>query len=131
VNRYLLLAIACAVAATAAYGKKEYNSNGERIYKTGRNLQGEMMLDKHASRITLVKSCQTCHGKHGDAMRRVSIKFSDLGNAANHEVPYTDSLFFRFLDDDLKSDGTKANIGVIWKMGTRDKQDLLDYLKTL
>jgi hypothetical protein len=38
---------------------------------------------------------------------------------------------YRFLDHDLKSDGTKADIGVIWKMNDQDKKDLLDYLKTL
>lgn len=123
--------MAFAIATTAAYGKKEYAGNGEKIYKTGRNTEGMLVLDKAASRITIIKSCQTCHGKHGNAMKRVSIRFADLSNPANHAVPYTDSLFFRFLDHDLKSDGSRANIGVIWKMGDRDKQDLLAYLKTL
>ncbi|MES2747371.1 MAG: hypothetical protein V4648_03270 [Bacteroidota bacterium] len=64
-------------------------------------------------------------------MRTVSIKFSQLSNPNNYNVPYNDSLFYRFLDHDIKSDGTKVNSGVSWKMNQQDKKDLLDYLKTL
>lgn len=106
-------------------------TNGETIYKTGKNLNGEKLLDRPNSRIKIVNSCITCHGKNGDKMNGVSIKFSYLSNPNNFSVPYTDSLFFRFLDHDLKSDGTKANIGVIWKMNDKDKKDLLNYLKIL
>ncbi len=106
-------------------------SNGETIYTTGKNLQGEKMLDKSASRIKIVHNCKTCHGVKGDRMDDVSIKFSDLSDPSKHRIPYNDSLFFRFLDEDLFSDGTKANIGVIWKISDSDKKDLLEYLKSL
>jgi cytochrome c553 len=108
-----------------------FATNGETIYKTGRNLRGEKLLDKNTSRIKIVNSCIACHGKNGDKMNSVSIKFSYLSNPDNFSTPYTDSLFFRFLDYDLKSNNTKANIGVIWKMTDQDKNDLLEYLKTL
>jgi hypothetical protein len=111
--------------------KKIYLSNGETIYKTGKNTNGENLLDKSASNIPFVKSCITCHGKNGDRMHSVSVKFTYLSDQGNFDVPYTDSLFFCFLDHDLKSDGTKANIGVIWKMSDPDKKDLLNYLKSL
>ena len=111
--------------------KQVFTTNGETIYKTGRNLEGEVLMDKSASRIKFVNSCITCHGKAGTKMNGVSVRFADLSNRAFHAVPYTDSLFFRFLDKDLKSDGSKANIGVIWKMNDQDKKDLLEYLKTL
>lgn len=111
--------------------KHIFQTNGEVIYKTGRNSNGEKLLDRANSRIKIVNNCKTCHGKNGDKMNSVSIKFSYLSNPNNFSVPYTDSLFFRFLDHDLKSDGTKANIGVIWKMNDKDKKDLIDYLKTL
>lgn len=110
---------------------KVYLTNGETIYKTGKNLNGENLLDKSASRIKIINSCKTCHGKSGDAMNGLSIKFSYLSNPANFSIPYTDSLFYRFLDHDLKSDGTKANIGIIWNMNDQDKKDLLNYLKAL
>ena len=113
---------------TATYTGK---SNGETIYITGKNLQGEKMLNKAASRIKLVRSCKDCHGKNGDKIESASIRFKDLSDPSKHIVAYNDSLFFRFLDDDLFSNGTKANIGVIWKMNDKDKKDLLDYLKSL
>jgi len=111
--------------------KQIFFTNEETIYNTGRNISGEKLLDKSNSRIKIVNCCKTCHGKNGDRMNSVSIKFSYLINPDNFSVPYTDSLFYRFLDHDLKSDGTKANIGVIWKMNYKDKKDLLEYLKTL
>jgi cytochrome c553 len=114
-----------------ACSEQTYSTNGETIYKTGKNLAAEKVLDKQQSRITIVSSCVTCHGKSGDKMNRVSIKYSALTNPNRYTIPYTDSLFFRFLDHDLKSDGTKANIGVVFKMSDQDKKDLWEYLKTL
>lgn len=111
--------------------KQLFRTNGEAIYQTGKNLQGEQILDKNASRIKFATNCKVCHGKKGDRMNGVSIRFSYLSDPKNYPMPYTDSLFFRFLDHDLKSNGQKANIGVIWKMNDSDKKDLLDYLKTL
>ena len=111
--------------------KSAYSTNGEMIYKTGRNIAGEKLLNKPASRIKIVNSCKTCHGKHGDAMQNISIRYSYLSDRNNFSIPYNDSLFFRFLDKDIKADGTKANIGVTWKISDKDKKDLLDYLKKL
>lgn len=111
--------------------KQVFFTNGETIYKTGKNLNGEKLLDRANSRIKIVNNCKNCHGNNGDRMNSVSVKFSYLSNPSNFSIPYTDSLFFRFLDHDLKSDGSKADIGVIWKMNDQDKKDLLNYLKTL
>ncbi len=127
-------AIIIAALLTTAFlsaGKKRPATNGQLIYNTGRNTEGTLLLNKKASQIKLVHSCKTCHGPHGDRINKLSIQFSYLSDPANFIVPYTDSLFYRFLDHDVKSDGTKANIGVIWQMNDRDKRDLLDYLKTL
>lgn len=127
----LLLLLFLFAVCTAFNSDSRIISNGEKIYRKGKNKSGETLLDKDASRIKIAKSCQTCHGRHGDAMRSVSISYSYLSDPANFEVPYTDSLLFRFLDYDLRSDGTKADIGVIWKMSDADKKDLVAYLKTL
>ena len=125
---FLLIIIAILLLSCS---KQIFSTNGETIYKTGKNLKGDKLLDKSASRIKFVNNCKTCHGKNGDKMNSVSVKFSYLSNPNNFAIPYTDNLLFRFLDHDLKSDGTKANIGVIWKMNDQDKKDLLQYLKTL
>lgn len=112
-------------------GKQIYTSNGEMIYKTGKNIIGESLIDKETSSIKFFTKCISCHGKNGDRMRKKSIKFIDLSNPKYYAVPYNDTLFFRFLDKDLKSDGSLANIGVRWKMSEKDKNDLLEYLKSL
>jgi cytochrome c553 len=125
------LAAVSVLLLTAASGKVRTRSNGETIYNTGKNLAGEKLLDSDASRIKIAKSCRSCHGPGGDAMRGVSIRYSDLSDPRRHEIPYNDSLLFRFLDDDLLSNGEKADIGVIWKMSDEDKRDLIAYLKTL
>ncbi len=130
-KNFKLFIFSSSVAVLFSCSHPIYKTNGETIYKTGKNLQGNKLLNKSASRITIVTNCMTCHGKKGDAMRTVSIKFSQLSNPNNYNVPYNDSLFYRFLDHDIKSDGTKVNSGVSWKMNQQDKKDLLDYLKTL
>ena len=119
------------IAILASCNKVLYTTNGETIYRTGKNLNSEKLLDESASRIKIVNSCQNCHGKNGDRIKSTVIKFSNLSNPAIFAVPYNDTLFYRFLDHDLKSDGAKANIGVIWKMSDKDKKDLLNYLKAM
>lgn len=126
-----LIVLCLLVASGISCSTRQFTNNGERIYRKGRNLNDEKLLDRKASRITIFNSCSSCHGKNGDAMRGVSIRWRDLSDLKKHKVPYDEKLFNRFLDHDLKSDGSKANIGVIWKMDAQDKSDLLAYLKNL
>ncbi len=112
--------------------------NGETIFMTGKNLSGEVLQDMEKSEMRgMQHSCAHCHGEsaEGKPNRRMgptgSIKFKDLSDANLHKVPYTDELFFRFLDNETKSDGKTAETGVVWKMSEKDKIDLLAYLKTL
>ncbi|MBI5371839.1 MAG: c-type cytochrome [Sphingobacteriales bacterium] len=111
--------------------RKIYPTNGETIYRTGRNNQGQAVLDRDRSGLRTFKNCQGCHGKHGDRIKYAVLKFSFLSNPEIHETPYTDSLVKRFLDTDIKSNGQKANIGVRWNMTEQDKNDLIRFLKTL
>lgn len=112
--------------------------NGESIFKTGKNLAGEIMQDMEKSEMSgMLHSCAHCHGEsaEGKPKRKMgptgSIKFKDLSDDGLYSIPYTDELFFRFLDTELKSDGKTAETGVVWKMSAKDKNDLLAYLKTL
>lgn len=130
-KNFILIQVQVLSIIVQSCSAKLYPTNGETIYKTGKNIKGEKMLDRKASGIKIVNNCRTCHGPNGDRMKSVSIQYSYLTNPNNFSTPYNDSLLFRFLDKDLKSDGTKANIGVIWKMSDQDKRDLIDYLKTL
>ncbi|PBQ33274.1 hypothetical protein CNR22_16330 [Sphingobacteriaceae bacterium] len=111
--------------------KEIYLSDGATIYRTGKNKHGKKLLDKEHSQITFVKSCQGCHGKQGERNKNCSVKWSSLSDPKKHTVPYTDSLFYRFLDKDLKSDGSLAETGVHWTLSGEDKKELLDYLKKL
>lgn len=126
-----ILVLTIALFVLASCSKKTYVTNGETIYRTGRNLDGERLLNRRESRIKIVNSCQNCHGKNGDRMNSPVVKYSYLSDPDHFSVPYDDTLFYRFLDKDLKSDGTRANIGVIWKMSDKDKMDLLEFIKTL
>ena len=60
-----------------------------------------------------------------------SIKFQDLSDSTKHRPPYTEELIKRFLDHELKSNGSVANTGVAWKMSEGDKADLIAFLKQL
>jgi cytochrome c553 len=106
-----------------------YATNGETIYRTGKNKEGVALLDKKLSKITLFKSCQSCHGRDGS--RFTNIQYKALTNKKVYKKPYTDELINRFLDNDLKSDSTKVRSGVAFRMSEQDKKDLIDFLKTL
>jgi len=115
-----------------------YSTNGETIFRTGRNKDGKIVQDLENSMMSMmVMGCANCHGSDGQGgmmmMGRTvpSIRYSDLTDSAKHTVPYNDSLLLRFLDHELKSDGTEAQTGVVWKMSDKDKADLIEFLKTL
>jgi hypothetical protein len=113
--------------------KKENQTNGELIFRTGKNEYGIIMKDRNASKKKGLRSCQDCHGRTGGNFfnRKESIKYSDLIDPKLREVPYTDSLLIRFLDQELKSDGSPAETGIVWNMSNKDKRDLIEFLKTL
>jgi len=131
--KYLLNVAVLAVLAGAiiSCSKKLYSSNGESIYHTGKNIGGEKLLDKRHSQITLFKSCAGCHGKTGGRMKACNISWRYLSDPQKITTPYTEALFYRFLDKDLKSDGSPARTGVHWAMSETDKKDLLNYLQSL
>jgi cytochrome c553 len=126
--KILFLTIATAVFLLHACMRKTYPDLGESIFRTGRNLEGKSLLDKKRSQIRLAKSCQACHGKNGTGVQGCDIRWSNLSRLP---VPYNDTLFFRLLDQDLKSDGSQARMGVHWDLTEQEKQGLLAFLKTL
>jgi mono/diheme cytochrome c family protein len=112
--------------------------NGKSIFKYGKNIQGEYLQDLNNSEMSgMYHSCTQCHGDDGSGKPwrkrgpTGSIKFKDLSDVNLHAVPYTSELLVRFIDKELKSDGSKAHTGVAWKMSEKDKTDLIEYLKTL
>lgn len=115
-----------------------FASNGETIFRTGRNQAGIVMQDLSRSEMPMAHACVSCHGPNGEGMSMLmmgrsppSIRFRDLSDPAQHRVPYTETLLKRFLDQETKSDGTPARTGVAWKMSEQDEDDLIAFLKTL
>lgn len=116
-----------------------FPTNGETIFRTGRNLQGVTLQDLARSEMPMPHSCASCHGSDGTGSmmgsmmgsRVPSIRFRDLSDPRQHPVPYTEESLTRFLDDEVKPDGTVANTGVAWRLSAQDKADLIAFLKTL
>ena len=128
---YCMFIIAILTTVFISCSPQTYVSSGETIYRTGKNLSGQQLLDKENSSIRIFRSCQGCHGKTGDRMRNCNIKWSALTDPAKVTVPYNEALFTRFLDEDIKSDNTPARTGVHWKVTQEEKKDLIVFLKTL
>lgn len=129
-NRYFIwIATACLIASSCS--RSMYSSNGESIYKSGKNLSGKSLFDKQNSRLRIFKSCKGCHGSSGRNVRSSDVSWAYLSDSSMMQVPYTKELFFRFLDEDLKSDGTKAKTGVHFVLNDEEKADLIEYLKKL
>lgn len=116
-----------------------FPTNGEAIFRTGRNLQGIILQDLARSQMPMPHSCSSCHGFDGAGSMMggmmgsavPSIRFRDLVDPRLRRVPYTEEALMRFLDDEVKPDGTAANTGVAWRVSARDKADLIAFLKTL
>jgi cytochrome c553 len=128
---FVLLALGM-ILAVGGCKKETFDSNGETIFRTGKNLKGEGLQDLAASDMKMLHSCVSCHGSNGTGTKdNPSITFADLSNSALHAIPYNDSLLIRFLDHELKSNGAVANTGVVWRMSSAEKRDLIAFLKTL
>ena len=121
--------------------KKEvtYSTNGETIFRTGKNIDGTILQDMNASDYnSKVHGCADCHGDNGkgkyrggDEKETFSITYNDLTNSTLYSPVYNDSLIERFIDSETKSDGTHANTGVVFKMSKTGKIALIEFLKTL
>lgn len=80
-KKLIIIAFIIFCSALSACNERLHPTNGETIYRTGRNLTGEKLLDKNASTIKFRISCITCHGKNGDRMNPF------LSNLAIYQAP--------------------------------------------
>ena len=125
---------------------QEYVSNGQMIYFTGRNQQGQripfdgapMWLYMHGG------SCASCHGADGRGGAPVmmgteipgDIRYTHLIEEENEEgeehPPYTDELIKRAITLGLNPAGEPLDPTMPrWRMSDQDLDDLIQYLKTL
>jgi mono/diheme cytochrome c family protein len=127
-----------------------YASNGETIYFTGFNDQGEripftggpMWLSMHGG------GCASCHGPDGRGGAPVmmgteippDIRYHHLIEEEHEEEheeeeahpPYTDETIERAITEGVEPDGEPMDLTMPrWQMSERDLDDLLEFLKTL
>lgn len=135
---------------TASRGGPEvgrgYSSNGELIYFTGTNEQGQripfrggpMWLFMHGG------SCAGCHGPDGRGGAPVMMGTKIPGDISYHHLieeeheegeehpPYTDELIKRAITEGLNPAGEPLDWTMPrWRMSEKDLGDLLEFLKTL
>lgn len=89
-----------AMSMSGQNNNKKYSTNGETIFRTGRNLSGQLMQDLEKSQMSMmVHSCVSCHGSEGKGlMNTPSITYKVLTDPTRHDIPYTDYLILQFLD---------------------------------
>jgi hypothetical protein len=126
------------VTISCSKDDETYSTNGETIFRTGRNIQGTVLVDLSQSQVGKIHGCAQCHGDNGKGkyrgggnMQTGSIAYNDLLNPTLYNPVYNDSLIKRFIDSETKSDDTHANTGIVFVMSEIDKIDLIIFLKTL
>ena len=125
---------------------QEYVSNGQMIYFTGRNQQGERIPFDGAPRWLYMHggSCASCHGPDGRGGAPVmmgteipgDIRYSHLTEEEHEEgeehPPYTDELIKRAITLGLNPAGEPLDPTMPrWRMSDQDLDDVIQYLKTL
>jgi mono/diheme cytochrome c family protein len=132
------------------YSKRNFASNGERIYYTGTSaktgpipFEGGPMWMAHGG-----VGCVACHGVHGrggvpvmmgtvipeDIRYSVLMKEEEPGKAKQEmeHPPYTDALIKRAITQGIDPAGKALDWTMPrWQMSEADADDLLAYLKTL
>jgi len=125
---------------------QEYVSNGQMIYFTGRNQQGQRIPLDGAPMWLYMQggSCASCHGADGRGGAPVmmgteipgDIRYSHLTEEEHEEgeehPPYTDELIRRAITLGLNPAGEPLDLTMPrWRMSDQDLDDLIEYLKTL
>ena len=127
-----------------------YASNGETIYFTGFNDQGERIPFSGGPMWLSMRGggCASCHGPNGRGDAPVmmgteippDIRYHHLIEEEHEEEheeeeahpPYTDETINRAIIEGVEPDGEPMDLTMPrWQMSERDLDDLLEFLKTL
>lgn len=131
--------------------REEFTTNGEMIYHTGYNQDGQGIPIKGGPGWIYMHggACVTCHGaegKGGDvphmcSVEAASITYHDLTEEEHEEhteeeeephPPYTDETIKQAIKEGLNPAGEELDPCMPrWQMSDEDLGDVLEYLKTL
>ncbi len=119
--------------------KTEFSSNGERIFYTGINSEGEAIKNSHGMQGV---GCAMCHGSDAQGMRMMmmdipSLKWSYLIDPKGHthpngrtHPPYTEPSFNVCVLAGIDPAGNELSTMMPrWEMSSDDLEDLIKYLK--
>ena len=118
--------------------KTEFSSNGERIFYTGTNSNGEIIKNSHGMEGV---GCAMCHSADGRGMRMMmdipSLKWSYLADPNGHShssgrkhPPYTEPSFNVCVLAGIDPAGNELSTMMPrWEMESEDLDDLIKYLK--
>jgi len=134
------------VSPTSVPLEEGFTSNGEMIYYTGINAQGERIPFTGGPRWLYMHGggCASCHGEDGRGGVPVmmgtaipsDIRYHHLIEEEHEEgeehPPYTDELIKRAITQGLDPAGKPLDLTMPrWQMSEEDLNDLLEFLKTL
>ncbi len=120
--------------------------HGRRLYRTGRNRQGEAIASELAPDVPIegeLAACARCHGVDGTGRREAGLIAPALdwaaltqGRAAGagliSRTAYSEATLLRALRDGVAADGQRLAAAMPrYKLAARDAADLLAYLQRL
>lgn len=137
------------------FAKSSYESNGERIYLTGVDEDGNLIIPTsapspftHMWRMMRPVACVHCHGIDGkgdfafpDGTKSADIRWKTLTSEKHAEKeaaekekhkPFTEKTFKKAVTEGIEPNGERLSVYMPrWKMPDKDLDDLIAYLKTL
>lgn len=140
------------------FAKSSYESNGERIYLTGVDEDGNLIIPTsapssftHMWRMMRPVACVHCHGIDGkggftfpDGTKSADIRWKTLtsekhaekekeaGEEEEEHPPFTEATFKKAVTEGIEPNGERLSAYMPrWKVSDKDLDDLIAYLKKL
>jgi hypothetical protein len=133
-----------------SFAKRRYSSNGEKIYLTSVDEDGNLILPTsapgaftHMMSMMRPLACVHCHGINGkggfifpDGTESADIRWEHLTSKEEAEEeghpPYTEETIREAITDGVNPAGEQLSVYMPrWQMSERDLNDLIAYLKKL
>ena len=134
----------------ANFAKRSYSSNGEKIFLTSVDDEGNLILPtsapsgfSHMMSMMRPLACVHCHGINGkggfvfpDGTRSADIRWKSLSSKEHEKEeehpPYTEETAKKAITDGVDPAGEQLSVYMPrWQMSEKDLNDLVEYLKKL